>query len=137
MSPAVDISVLPQGKVEAKKRVCLMTEEMLRRGFGNCTNHYECQAACPKGIKVSFIAQLNREFIKTLCSGPIKTEQRSDSLLKSNMTDIKIRHINMCILCGYVIYLKSHQLLRSVHSVPSLPLHDPYATKLLRTKMLH
>ena len=41
-----------------------MTEEMLKQGFGNCTNHYECQAACPKGIKVSFIAKLNREFMK-------------------------------------------------------------------------
>jgi succinate dehydrogenase / fumarate reductase iron-sulfur subunit len=55
---------LPQGKVEAARRVCLMTEEMLREGFGNCGNHYECQAVCPKGIKVQFIAKLNREFIK-------------------------------------------------------------------------
>jgi len=55
---------LPQGKVEAAKRVCVMTEAMLKEGFGNCSNHYECQAACPKGIKVQFIAKLNREFIK-------------------------------------------------------------------------
>ncbi len=60
------LASLPQGKVEAKKRVCAMTEEMMQNGFGNCSNHYECQAACPKGIKVSFIAKLNREFIKTL-----------------------------------------------------------------------
>lgn len=59
------LAMLPQGNVEAKKRICAMTEEMLDRGFGNCTNHYECEAACPKGIKVSFIAKLNREFIKT------------------------------------------------------------------------
>ncbi|UCF86968.1 MAG: succinate dehydrogenase/fumarate reductase iron-sulfur subunit, partial [Nitrospiraceae bacterium] len=59
-------ALLPQGRVEAKKRVCLMTEEMSDKDFGNCTNHYECQAACPKGIKVSFIAKLNREFLKTL-----------------------------------------------------------------------
>jgi succinate dehydrogenase / fumarate reductase iron-sulfur subunit len=58
------LAVLPQGSAEAKKRVCMMTEEMLKRGFGNCSNHYECQAACPKGITVSFIAKLNREFIK-------------------------------------------------------------------------
>jgi succinate dehydrogenase / fumarate reductase iron-sulfur subunit len=37
---------------------------MLRQGFGSCGNHYECQAACPKGIKVQFIARLNREFLK-------------------------------------------------------------------------
>ena len=58
------LAMLPQGRVEAAKRVCVMTEAMLKEGFGNCTNHYECQAACPKGIKVSFIAKLNREFIK-------------------------------------------------------------------------
>jgi succinate dehydrogenase / fumarate reductase iron-sulfur subunit len=46
-----------------------MTEQMLREGFGNCGNHYECQAACPKGIKVSFIAKLNREFIKARVTG--------------------------------------------------------------------
>ena len=62
------LAMLPQGKIEAKKRVCVMTEEMLKRGFGNCSNHYECQAACPKGIKVSFIAKLNREFIKAFGS---------------------------------------------------------------------
>jgi len=62
------LAALPQGRVEAKRRVCMMTEEMMRRGFGNCSNHYECQAACPKGIKVSFIAKLNREFIKAIPS---------------------------------------------------------------------
>jgi succinate dehydrogenase / fumarate reductase iron-sulfur subunit len=60
------LAMVPQGKAEAKRRVCMMTEEMAREGFGNCSNHYECQAACPKGIKVSFIARLNREFIKAL-----------------------------------------------------------------------
>jgi succinate dehydrogenase / fumarate reductase iron-sulfur subunit len=58
------LAMLPQGRTEAARRVCAMTEEMLRRGFGNCSNHYECEAACPKGIKVRFIAKLNREFIK-------------------------------------------------------------------------
>ena len=60
------LAALPQGRVEAGRRVCVMTEEMLSQGFGNCGNHYECQAVCPKGIKVQFIAKLNREFIKTL-----------------------------------------------------------------------
>jgi succinate dehydrogenase / fumarate reductase iron-sulfur subunit len=58
------LAMLPQGQVEAAKRVCVMTEQMLKEGFGNCSNHYECQASCPKGIKVAFIAKLNREFIK-------------------------------------------------------------------------
>lgn len=60
----IHLAKLPQGKIEAARRVCLMTEAMQKEGFGNCSNHYECQAACPKGIKVSFIAALNREFIK-------------------------------------------------------------------------
>jgi succinate dehydrogenase / fumarate reductase iron-sulfur subunit len=46
-----------------------MTEEMLRQGFGHCSNHYECEAACPKGIKARFIAKLNREFVKALAQG--------------------------------------------------------------------
>jgi succinate dehydrogenase / fumarate reductase iron-sulfur subunit len=58
------LALLPQGRAEAVRRVCLMTEAMQTEGFGNCSNHYECQAVCPKGIKVKFIAQLNREFIK-------------------------------------------------------------------------
>ena len=58
------LAMLPQGRIEAAQRVCVMTDAMLKEGFGNCTNHYECQAVCPKGSKVSFIAKLNREFIK-------------------------------------------------------------------------
>ena len=58
------LAMLPQGRVEAAQRVCVMTEAMLSEGFGNCSNHYECQSVCPKGIKVQFIAKLNREFIK-------------------------------------------------------------------------
>jgi succinate dehydrogenase / fumarate reductase iron-sulfur subunit len=60
--------VLPQGKGEAKARVKAMTEALLDEGFGNCTNHYECQEACPKGISVKFIAKLNREYIKSVVS---------------------------------------------------------------------
>jgi succinate dehydrogenase / fumarate reductase iron-sulfur subunit len=57
---------LPQGRVEAKARVRNMLKEMQDEGFGNCSNHYECQAVCPKGIKVSFISKLNREFMKSI-----------------------------------------------------------------------
>jgi succinate dehydrogenase / fumarate reductase iron-sulfur subunit len=35
-------------------------------GFGNCTNQYECEASCPKGISVSFISRMNRDFICTM-----------------------------------------------------------------------
>jgi succinate dehydrogenase / fumarate reductase iron-sulfur subunit len=58
------LAMLPQGRIEAADRVCVMTEAMTEEGFGHCSNHYECEAACPKGISVKFIAKLNREFIK-------------------------------------------------------------------------
>ena len=60
------LAALPQGKPEARKRVQAMTQAILDEGFGNCTNHYECEAACPKGISVKFIAKLNREYLKSL-----------------------------------------------------------------------
>ena len=60
------LALLPQGRVEAARRVCVMTGEMLRQGFGNCGNHYECQAVCPKGIDVKNIARMNREYFKSL-----------------------------------------------------------------------
>ena len=40
-----------------------MMKQMEAEGFGNCTNQYECEAACPKGISVDNIARLNRDFI--------------------------------------------------------------------------
>ncbi|MEA3361828.1 MAG: succinate dehydrogenase/fumarate reductase iron-sulfur subunit [Thermodesulfobacteriota bacterium] len=66
------LAALPQGKPEARKRVQEMTKAILDEGFGNCTNHYECEAACPKGISVKFIAKLNREYLKSLM--PSSTE---------------------------------------------------------------
>lgn len=60
------LAMLPQGRAEAAKRVSEMTEAMRDEGFGNCSNHYECEAVCPKGVKVQFIARLNREFVKSL-----------------------------------------------------------------------
>jgi len=59
---------LPQGQAERKQRVLNMLGQMDKEGFGNCTNFYECEAACPKNISVKFIAQLNREFLKTTAS---------------------------------------------------------------------
>jgi succinate dehydrogenase / fumarate reductase iron-sulfur subunit len=56
------LSYLPQGKPEAQKRVLSMVEQMDKEGFGNCTNLYECEAVCPKGISVEFIAKMNREY---------------------------------------------------------------------------
>jgi len=54
---------LPQGQVEKNKRVLQMVGAMDHEGFGNCTNHFECMAACPKEIHVKFIAKMNREYL--------------------------------------------------------------------------
>lgn len=56
--------LLPQGKPEAYRRVQSMAAEMDRLGFGNCTNHRECEVECPKEISIINIARLNREYIK-------------------------------------------------------------------------
>ena len=58
------LALLPQGQPERERRVLSMVEAMDEEGFGNCTNHYECQAACPKDISVMNIARLNREFLR-------------------------------------------------------------------------
>ncbi|MCD4745917.1 MAG: succinate dehydrogenase/fumarate reductase iron-sulfur subunit [Bacteroidales bacterium] len=57
------LTLLNQGKVEAMERVQAMVAKMDELGFGNCTNTYACEAECPKGIKVTNIARMNREFI--------------------------------------------------------------------------
>jgi succinate dehydrogenase / fumarate reductase iron-sulfur subunit len=58
------LSLLPQGQPERKERARAMVETMDKEGFGNCTNERECEAVCPKGISISNIARLNREFVK-------------------------------------------------------------------------
>jgi succinate dehydrogenase / fumarate reductase iron-sulfur subunit len=60
---------LPQGQPERLKRVRKMIEQHDKEGFGNCTNYYECEAACPKEIGVRFIAQLNRDYIAAAVTG--------------------------------------------------------------------
>ncbi|OGW88872.1 MAG: succinate dehydrogenase [Omnitrophica bacterium RIFCSPLOWO2_01_FULL_50_24] len=57
------LALLPQGKVERAHRVKKMIKQMDSEQFGNCTNHFECEAACPKKISVSFIAHMNREYL--------------------------------------------------------------------------
>ncbi|MCR4337583.1 MAG: succinate dehydrogenase/fumarate reductase iron-sulfur subunit [Candidatus Omnitrophica bacterium] len=54
--------LLPQGQVEREERVIKMVEQMDSEGFGNCSNFYECEAACPKDISVSTIARMNSEY---------------------------------------------------------------------------
>ena len=54
---------LPQGQTEQQERVESMVDAMDKEGFGNCTNQYECEAACPKGISVGFISDMNRSYL--------------------------------------------------------------------------
>ncbi|MDX2002773.1 MAG: succinate dehydrogenase/fumarate reductase iron-sulfur subunit [Chitinophagales bacterium] len=57
------LSLLPQGKVEAKERVRKMVAQMDAEGFGSCTNTGACEVECPKGISLYNIARMNREFL--------------------------------------------------------------------------
>lgn len=54
---------LPQGQPERLQRVVNMVDQMDAEGFGNCTNEYECMAACPKEISVTHIARMNRDYL--------------------------------------------------------------------------
>ena len=54
---------VPQGEIEAQRRVLNMVNQMDLEGFGRCSNITACEAECPKGIKVTNIAKLNREYL--------------------------------------------------------------------------
>lgn len=57
-------SLLPQGHPERRQRALNMVARMDEEGFGNCSNEYECEAACPKNISVQTIATMNREYLR-------------------------------------------------------------------------
>ncbi|MEX2255135.1 MAG: succinate dehydrogenase/fumarate reductase iron-sulfur subunit [Acidimicrobiia bacterium] len=57
------LNLLPQGQPERWDRTLTMVDEM-ERWFGSCTNHGECEAACPKEISIDFIALMNRDYVK-------------------------------------------------------------------------
>ncbi len=57
------LNMMPQGQPEREVRVRNMVGQMDAEGFGACSNHFECEAACPKEISVEFIAEMNREFL--------------------------------------------------------------------------
>jgi succinate dehydrogenase / fumarate reductase, iron-sulfur subunit len=57
------LGLLPQGQPERHRRVLSMVARMEQEGFGSCTNIGECEAACPKGIRLDFIARLNRAYL--------------------------------------------------------------------------
>lgn len=68
------LGLLPQGQVERDRRVLAMVRTMDELGFGNCTNFYECSAACPKQISHDFIARMNRDYLKAMFRSSLKPE---------------------------------------------------------------
>ena len=62
------LAMLPQGKVERKSRVENMVAQMDAEGFGACTNTGACEAECPKGISLTNIARMNREYFSAKVS---------------------------------------------------------------------
>jgi succinate dehydrogenase / fumarate reductase iron-sulfur subunit len=61
---ASHLNLLPQGEAEASRRVVSMIDQMDAEGFGACSNHGECEAYCPKEIRLEFIARINRDYLK-------------------------------------------------------------------------
>jgi succinate dehydrogenase / fumarate reductase iron-sulfur subunit len=63
------LGLLPQGQPEREKRVVAMVAQAQREIFGSCTNIGECEAVCPKEIKLSVIALMNHDFLKAKWAG--------------------------------------------------------------------
>jgi len=74
---AAHLNLLPQGAPEKDRRVLAMLDTADAEGFGACSNTYACEAACPKGISVEFIAKLNRDYavaaLRTRLLGPLES----------------------------------------------------------------
>jgi succinate dehydrogenase / fumarate reductase iron-sulfur subunit len=63
------LALLPQGAIERYTRVAAMVERHDAEGFGSCSNEGECEAVCPKEIKITDIAKMNREYLKAMLVG--------------------------------------------------------------------
>ncbi|MDA0838805.1 MAG: succinate dehydrogenase/fumarate reductase iron-sulfur subunit [Planctomycetota bacterium] len=63
------LAYLPQGQAERGERVKRMVHQMDEEAFGTCSNTTECEAVCPKGISVKFIAKMNREYMRAIVVG--------------------------------------------------------------------
>jgi succinate dehydrogenase / fumarate reductase iron-sulfur subunit len=73
------LGLLPQGQPERDARVLNMVATMDALGFGNCTNQYECSAACPKLISHDFIARMNRDYLKASFRASFKAKSSGGS----------------------------------------------------------
>ena len=58
------LALLPQGQPERERRSLAMVAQMTAETFGNCTNIGECEAVCPKLIRLEVIALMNRDYLK-------------------------------------------------------------------------
>src|SRR4029077_4174447 len=58
------LALLPQGQPERYERALKLVAQMDAEGFGHCTNHGECEAACPKEISLGNIARMNRDYLR-------------------------------------------------------------------------
>lgn len=63
------LGMLPQGQAERDARAIGMVERMEAEGFGSCSNYAECEAVCPKGISIDFIARMNRDYLRAKAGG--------------------------------------------------------------------
>ena len=63
------LGVLPQGQPERYRRAVAMVAQVTHEMFGSCTNIGECEAVCPKDIKLEVIARMNRDFLKAAVTG--------------------------------------------------------------------
>lgn len=73
------LNLLPQGQPEETSRVLDMVQKMDEEGFGACTNHAECQDACPKGISIKFISSMNQQYRRAALLAPIKNRGQMES----------------------------------------------------------
>ena len=73
------LGLLPQGQPERWDRVLDMTEQMDAEGFGGCTFHGECEAACPKGISIRTIARMNGDYLRASFRRGRRKPQASDA----------------------------------------------------------
>jgi succinate dehydrogenase / fumarate reductase iron-sulfur subunit len=63
------LGILPQGQPERLSRVIAMVAQAQAETFGSCSNIGECEAVCPKGIKLEVIGRMNRDFIRASWNG--------------------------------------------------------------------
>jgi succinate dehydrogenase / fumarate reductase iron-sulfur subunit len=73
------LAMLPQGQPERLERTLKMIRRMDAEGFGYCTNHEECEAVCPKGISVTFIARMNADYLRASVAEGRRVSAAGDS----------------------------------------------------------